>query len=208
MLANRAIAGKTCPVCKKSINLGEPVRNCQLCTQSHHEQCWQAHGGCGTDTCGNAPPPKLTTPPKATTAAPKKAAHPGRAGGPAAGPPKPQVTRKKCPSCGESIAAAATKCRYCGDFFNRPRTVVTPLGSRKSGLAIASLCCGIASIVICFFGFIIGPVAIALGLGARSEINRKPQLSGEGLATAGLWTGIAGTVIAIILAIIGTVAEP
>jgi uncharacterized membrane protein len=75
-------------------------------------------------------------------------------------------------------------------------------------LAIASLCCGIASIVICFFGFIIGPVAIGLGLGARAEINRKPELSGEALATAGLWTGVAGTIIAITLAIIGTFAEP
>jgi hypothetical protein len=75
-------------------------------------------------------------------------------------------------------------------------------------MAIASLCCGIASIVICIFGFIIGPVAIGLGLGARAEINRKAELTGSGLATAGLYTGIAGTVISIILALIGTFAEP
>jgi hypothetical protein len=84
---------------------------------------------------------------------------------------------------------------------------VRAVDARKSPLAIAALCCGIASIVICFIGFIIGPVAIGLAIVARNEIARRAELVGSELATAGLYTGIAGTLISLILGFIGMMAQ-
>jgi hypothetical protein len=236
MLANRSIAGKTCPVCGQEIGLGEPIRNCELCFTPHHEPCWTTHGGCGTAGCKNAPPPAIKKPAAAETPPPP----PPVAGAPpqpppiigpdgtvvpplnppasapaasaAAPPPPPQQQRgkKPCPQCGEMIQAAARKCRFCGSYIDRP--AAGPVGAvtvvRRSGLAVASLACGIASIVICFFGFFIGPVAIGLGIGARNEIARSDgRLSGGDMAKAGLVTGAIGTVVSVILMIIGMVAE-
>ena len=71
---------------------------------------------------------------------------------------------------------------------------------RTSGLAIASLACGIA-------GFVVAPVlssiaAIVLGIMARDELRRDPTLGGEGMATAGLvlgWLGIALPALGVLL---------
>jgi hypothetical protein len=71
---------------------------------------------------------------------------------------------------------------------------------RTSGLAIASLACGIA-------GFVVAPVlasiaAIVLGSMARDELRRDPTLGGEGMATAGLvlgWLGIALPALGVLL---------
>ncbi|MBE0414948.1 MAG: DUF4190 domain-containing protein [Dehalococcoidia bacterium] len=60
------------------------------------------------------------------------------------------------------------------------------------GRAIASLVCAIVGFFI--LGIVLGPIAIALGVGARRKIRENPELGGEGIATAGLVIGIIDTV--------------
>jgi len=68
---------------------------------------------------------------------------------------------------------------------------------KAGGHAIASLVCGIVSIL--FFGIIIGPVAIGLGVWAKRDIKKRPtEVGGGGLALGGIITGAVGLVLWII----------
>lgn len=76
---------------------------------------------------------------------------------------------------------------------------------RTNGLAIASLVCGIASLVLfatCFIGLPVGIAAVICGHLGLGQIARSPYpLAGRGLAIGGLATGYAailGTVAAIL----------
>lgn len=66
---------------------------------------------------------------------------------------------------------------------------------RTSGLAIASIVCGILSLVffwVPLFGFLLGIIAIIFGAVAIRQIGREPNLGGRGMAIAGLVCGIVG----------------
>lgn len=72
--------------------------------------------------------------------------------------------------------------------------------AKTSGLAIASLVCGIIGIFL--FQYILGPLAVIFGHVSLSSIKRSPQLfKGRGLAIGGLVCGYIAIAI-FILAII------
>jgi hypothetical protein len=74
---------------------------------------------------------------------------------------------------------------------------------RTSGLAIASLVCGIAAFVAIP---VIGSIAaIVLGHSARKEIERTFGLEGEGYASAGIILGWIGVGL-LVLGIVGVIA--
>lgn len=65
--------------------------------------------------------------------------------------------------------------------------------AQTSGLAIASLVCGISSVILlttCFLGIIAGVPAVICGHMALNQISRAyPPVAGRGMAIAGLVTG-------------------
>ncbi|PRY38339.1 uncharacterized protein DUF4190 [Spirosoma oryzae] len=65
-----------------------------------------------------------------------------------------------------------------------------------SGLAIASLVCGILAFFV--FGIVLGILAIIFGGVALSKIRKNPEVSGRGMAVAGLVLGIVATVVTVI----------
>lgn len=71
---------------------------------------------------------------------------------------------------------------------------------KASGLAIASMVCGIISIVICCVWYLAAPLAIAaivLGI-----VNNVKKLGGKGMAIAGIITGACGLLLVIALFVI------
>jgi len=75
-----------------------------------------------------------------------------------------------------------------------------PVEVRTSGKATAAMVCGIVGLLL--FGIILGPIAICLGVSAKSEINQKPrELQGSCQANAGITCGIVAIVLWIILII-------
>jgi len=197
MMANRAIAGSICPVCNRTIDLGQPVRNCEACGTPHHEACWQEHGGCGTAQCTNAPLPTLEQPQGIGVSydVAVTAASPGT---------------KPCPYCGEYIAEAAFKCRFCGEYLGGVGYGAGAVGypamtyKRTSGMAVASMVCGIVALVTCWGGLVLGPLATIFGVVASRSVDQNPAaLGGKGMAIAGIVTGIIATAFWVIILLIG-----
>lgn len=78
----------------------------------------------------------------------------------------------------------------------------------KQGLAIASMCCGIATLTIgwcCYLGVVTGPVALGLGIYQLIQIKNKPdEAGGKPFAIVGIATASAYFVLlAIIIVIYG-----
>ena len=72
-----------------------------------------------------------------------------------------------------------------------------PSAPKTSGLAVASLICGIAGLCTCGVGGIVG---LILAIMARRQISRSNgQLGGKGLATAGLVVSIITLLVGLIL---------
>ena len=118
------------------------------------------------------------------------------------GPPPPLppgATEKTCPSCAETVKAAAVVCRYCGHDF---RYGIGPAQqTRTNGLAIASMVLGI------LWMYWIGSIlAVVFGHRAISQIDHSAGLEGgRGMATAGLVLGYIGVVTAVIFFVVAIV---
>ncbi len=73
-------------------------------------------------------------------------------------------------------------------------------GPKFSGMAIASMVCGILSITCTgFLGIVLGPIALGLGLTGRKAIaGSNGWKKGDGMAIAGIVTGVIGIILSIV----------
>lgn len=108
---------------------------------------------------------------------------------------------------------AAVKCRHCGEYLG---ALAAGMGypqmpvQKRSGLAIASLVCGIVSPCCC--GVATGGVAIGLGIAAKRKIAAGGgRITGGAMATWGIALGIFGVVahiVTLVLQLTGVVQSP
>ncbi|MBR5278541.1 MAG: DUF4190 domain-containing protein [Clostridia bacterium] len=99
-----------------------------------------------------------------------------------------------CPKCGKEINDEAVVCVNCGCAVNNAK-VKTASNSDGKGFAIASLICGIVSIIM--FAIITGPLGIVFGAIAKNKGNTSP------MATAGIVCGVIGVIGWLILMAMG-----
>jgi hypothetical protein len=116
--------------------------------------------------------------------------------------------RKSCPACGESIAATAKKCRFCGEIFDeelRRASEPTPGGAERMLLPVGRPISAIASGYLALFGIIPGcglPFSIGAlitGIVALKAIKKDPSLSGSGRAWFGIVVGGIMTLISAVV---------
>ncbi len=109
-----------------------------------------------------------------------------------------------CPACGRELAVPTVQSPAGGAALPPPIPVspqvalpspIVPARAGGSGLAIASLVCGIAGMPLCCLWMVSLPVATAaVIMGAISLAKKKP---GKGMAIAGVVVGAAGVVLGL-----------
>jgi type IV pilus assembly protein PilA len=116
-----------------------------------------------------------------------------------------------CPRCGATVADNSQFCSNCGNVISPAQFTTAPLSApgapigtvKTSGMAIASLVCGIVNV------FPLSIIAIVLGHISLSQIRKSAgQLKGQGLAIAGLVLGYLGIVAIPFILIVAAIAIP
>jgi predicted RNA-binding Zn-ribbon protein involved in translation (DUF1610 family) len=118
---------------------------------------------------------------------------------------------RECPFCAERIKVSAKKCRYCGEILDRELRAAIKrektqeamrrmlVFKKEAGGAKASLICGILGLAFSWglLGFVLGPLAIMLGVGAKSELRKFPMLKGREWANIGIILGVIGIALSL-----------
>lgn len=152
-----------------------------------------------SDNSTPTPPPAPGTPPQAqphpgATPAPYGQPGPGTAVTPASGHPAPGYPAHGYPANGYAAPG------YAAPGYGTPVYAPRP----NSGLAITSLICGIAGLVLAAFlvPLIASVVAVITGHMSLSQIKRDPSLGGKGLGITGLVLGYAGLAFLLIMIVV------
>jgi hypothetical protein len=91
-----------CAICQSAVGVHEAATTCPGCGAPYHSDCWGENQGCAIYGCSQVP----TTEGLTTLEIP--VSFWGQ-------------EDKPCPSCGQTILAAAVRCRHCGATFESAR---------------------------------------------------------------------------------------
>jgi hypothetical protein len=178
--------GGLCPVCQEVADAGPGRTRCPECGNNYHAECWDYNGGCGVYGCSRAPSTEHLE------AIEIPAAYWGK-------------EDKECPACGQTILAAAMRCRYCGATFES----AAPIDSaeygtrsesvrRRASLKTGAIWCVVLGVLPCT-----APFVAVFGLLWYSknyqEIGDLPSFQG---AAAKIGIGVA--VLQTLLLVVGT----
>ena len=107
-----------------------------------------------------------------------------------------------CPRCGTHNEDNAWRCIQCQADLHAPTPPGVGYGElTTSSKAVWSLVLGLLGLFCC--GFVMGIIAIVIGLQAKQEIRENPgRFSGTGMATAGIALGIFDIVLNLIIPLI------
>ena len=123
-----------------------------------------------------------------------------------------EATRIPCPSCGEMIVETAQLCRFCGVQLGPGGQMMPPpaRGDATGGLipyknaqALIAYYCGVFSIIPCF---IIGIVALVLGIRGLKFAKQHPEAKGRAHAWIGILAGGFFGIVYLIVTILGIVS--
>ena len=92
------------------------------------------------------------------------------------------------------------------DPYNSPTQHGYQAPPSADGFAITSMVLGIIAVLTCYFGIILGTVAVIFGHISLSKMKKDPKLGGKGMAIAGLATGYVGIAISLVFGIMFLIA--
>lgn len=164
---------------------GESAVTCPECGAAYHADCWEYNGGCGVYGCSQA----AST--EGLTSLEIPASHWGR-------------EDKDCPRCGQSILAAAKRCKHCGATFATadPQGAAAYRRQRKTQDSLPTLRNWSIGLLVCGLIPFTAPVAALVGsfwlIANRQALRSLPSVIG---AMAKIGVGVAWVQVVLFVAI-------
>lgn len=177
-----------CAICQSPLERGEATATCPGCLAEYHADCWEENQGCAVYGCEEVPP----TEGRESLEIP--AAYWGR-------------EDKPCPACGQTILAAAVRCRHCGATFEsaRPessREFHSRAGHQKRAPTVRK---GVVWLFVLGILPCTAPLTAVIGsawyMSHRADLKKLPGVSFS-LAAIGLAAAIGQTVMVILLTVL------
>ena len=177
-----------CAICQSPLQQDEATATCPSCQADYHADCWEENQGCAVYGCDEVPP----TEGRESLEIP--AAYWGR-------------EEKPCPACGQTILAAAVRCRHCGATFDsaRPESkkeFYSRAGHKKRAPSVRN---GVVWLFLLGVLPCTAPFTAVIGsvwyLSHRADIKKLPGVS-VGFAVIGLAAAIGQTVLVILLTVL------
>lgn len=185
---HRATAGALCAICQSPLHADEPATSCPSCHAHYHADCWQENHGCAVYGCVEV----------AATEKREALEIPVSFWG---------QEEKPCPACGQTILAAALRCRHCGATFDTARPEAqhdfqarTAQKQRLPALKQAVVWIFILSILPCTAPFAAMGGAIWY-LSHKSEVMAMPTFY-SGMCRLGLVVSIGQTMLTVLMAML------
>lgn len=177
-----------CAICQSQLHSHEPATSCPSCQACYHAECWQENGGCAVYGCVEvAPTEKLAT-------MEMPVSFWGR-------------EDKPCPACGQTILAAALRCRHCGATFETARPedrqdfqARTALKQRLPALKKTVVWLFVLSVLPCTAPF--AAIAAAVWYATHKDDVRSLPTLYAGMCRLGILVGLSQAMLTVLMVVL------